>query len=66
MARINTTKTLSNDNYFANNEYNTDLQQQKMEVSPVVADQYDYALTEDIVLLNERKDTTNKLYEIWF
>ena len=36
-----------------------------MEVSPVVADQYDYALTEDIVLLNERKDTTNKLYEIW-
>ena len=65
MARINTTKTLSNDNYFANNEYNTDLQQQKMEVSPVVADQYDYALTEDIVLLNERKDTTNKLYEIW-
>ena len=65
MARINTTKTLSNDNYFANNEYNTDLQQQKMEVSPVVADQYDYALTEDIILLNERKDTTNKLYEIW-
>lgn len=65
MARINTTKTLSNDNYFANNDYNPDLQQQKMEVSPVVADQYEYALTEDIVLFNERKDTANKLYEIW-
>lgn len=65
MKRINTTKTLSNDNYFANNEYNTELQQQKMEISPVVADQYEYALTEDIVLLNERKDTADKLYDIW-
>ena len=65
MKRINTTKTLSNDNYFANNDYNTELQQQKMEVSPLVSDQYDYVLTEDIVLLNERKDTANKLYDIW-
>lgn len=65
MKRINTTKTLSNDNYFANNDYNTDLQQQKMEVSPIVANQYEYALTEDIVLLNDRKDTANKLYDIW-
>lgn len=65
MKRINTTKTLSNDNYFANNDYNTELQQQKMEVSPMVSDQYDYVLTEDIVLLNERKDTANKLYDIW-
>jgi hypothetical protein len=36
-----------------------------MTVSPVVSDQYDYALTEDIVLLNERKDTAEKIYEIW-
>lgn len=65
MKRINTTKTLSNDNYFANNDYNTELQQQKMEVSPLVSEQYDYVLTEDIVLLNERKDTADKLYNIW-
>ena len=65
MARINTTKTLSNDNYFANNDYNTDLQQQKMEVSPVVADQYEYALTEDIVLLNE-KDVSRIQTSIYF
>jgi hypothetical protein len=36
-----------------------------MEVSPIVANQYEYALTEDIVLLNDRKDTANKLYDIW-
>ena len=36
-----------------------------MEVSPVIADQYDYALTEDIILLNERKDNSKILYDIW-
>ena len=65
MARINTNKTLSNDNYFSNNDFNPDLQQQRMEVSPVIADQYDYALTEDIILLNERKDNSKILYDIW-
>ena len=65
MARINTTKTLSNDGYFSSVDNGGDFGQQQMAVSPVVSDQYDYALTEDIVLLNERKDTAEKLYEIW-
>jgi hypothetical protein len=65
MARINTTKTLSNDGYFSSVDNGGDFGPQQMTVSPVVSDQYDYALTEDIVLLNERKDTAEKLYEIW-
>ena len=65
MARINTTKTLSNDGYFSSVDNGGDFGQQQMTVSPVVSDQYDYALTEDIVLLNERKDTAEKIYEIW-
>lgn len=65
MTRINTSKMLSNDGYFASVDYNADLSQQTMAVSPLVAEQYDYALTDDIVLLNERKDTERKLYDIW-
>ena len=65
MARINTTKMLSNDGYFSSNDYNPDLSNQTMTVSPLVADQYDYAMTDDIVLLHERKDTEEILYNIW-
>lgn len=64
MARINTSKMLSNDGYFSSVDNGGDFGQ-AMTVSPVVSDQYDYALTEDIVLLNERKDTAEKIYEIW-
>lgn len=38
MARINTTKMLSNDGYFASSDYNADLSSQTMTVSPLVAD----------------------------
>jgi hypothetical protein len=38
MARINTTKMLSNDGYFSSNDYNPDLSNQTMTVSPLVAD----------------------------
>lgn len=37
-----------------------------MKVDPAVYDQYDYAVTEDIVLLNDRKDTDEKLYNIFY
>ena len=37
-----------------------------MKVDPTVYDRYDFALTEDIVLLNDRKDTNEKLYNIFF
>ena len=63
MARINTSKTLSNDGYFSSVDNGGDFGQQQMAVSPVVSDQYDNALTEDIVLLNERKDTAEKIYD---
>ena len=65
MARINTSKMLSNDGYFSSVDYSADFGQQSMNVSPLVSDQYDYAMTDDIVLLNERKDTEQKLYDIW-
>ena len=65
MARINTSKMLSNDGYFSSVDYSADFGQQSMTVSPLVSDQYDYAMTDDIVLLNERKDTEQKLYDIW-
>lgn len=65
MDRINTSKFLSNDDYFSAVDYSSSLSDQAMSVSPLVSDQYDYALTEDIVLLNERKDTAEQLYNIW-
>lgn len=65
MARINTSKMLSNDGYFSSVDFSSDFSSQTMQVSSLVADQYDYALTDDIVLLNERKSTANLLYDIW-
>lgn len=62
--KINTSKVLHN-SYFSGEAVNTDFSQTPMVISPVVADQYDYALTEDIVLLHERKDTAEKLYQIY-
>lgn len=56
---------LSNDGYFSSVDYSSDFGQQTMSVSPLVSDQYDYAMTDDIVLLNERNDTQQKLYDIW-
>lgn len=34
-------------------------------VSPLVADQYDFAMTDDPVLLQERKNTAEELYKIF-
>ncbi len=63
--RIHTSKVLNN-SYFSGNNVDTDFSSSSpMTVSPVVADQYDFALTEDPVLLQERKDTAEKLYEIF-
>ena len=65
MARINTSKFLSNDGYYSTIDKDNDFGQTAMSISPLITDQYDYAFTEDIVLLNERKDTSEKLYDIW-
>lgn len=64
MGRINTAKVLHN-SYFSGEAVDTDFNSSPMVISPLVADQYEYALTDDIVLLQERKDTAEKLYEIF-
>ena len=64
--RIQTNKILNNTGYF-----NSDGGDQKgfgsskISVSPYMYDQYNYALTDDIVLLNDRKDTERKIYDIF-
>lgn len=62
--RINTAKVLQN-SYYSGESINTDFSSQTMTINPMVEDQYDFALTDDIVLLNERKNTAEKIYEIF-
>lgn len=63
--RINTTKTLSNEGYFNGGQDSLSRDSRNIAVSPLVSDRYDEAVTEDPVLLQERKDTDQKLYEIF-
>lgn len=65
MPRINTHKTLSNEGYFSNVEYGSELSTSSMNVAPVIEDQYDYAFTDDPVLLNERKRFQEMLYDFF-
>lgn len=62
MGQINTNKVL-------NNKWNTGGGQTALSgsisISPDVTSQYDYALTDDPVLLNERKSTAELLYKIF-
>lgn len=64
--RINTAKVL-NSTYFSGEGMGDEYfaPQRAMAVSPLVSEQYDFAMTDDPVLLNERKDTAEKLYEIY-
>lgn len=63
--RINTSKMLSNNGYFSSVDFGEMGSPQKMAVSPIVEDQYEFAMAEDVVLLLDRKDTAEKLFEIW-
>lgn len=65
MARINTSKMLSNTGYFSSVDFGEMGSPQKMTVSPIVEDQYDFAMTEDPTMLLDTKDTAEKLFEIW-
>ena len=63
--RIQTSKVLNN-SYFEGTKMETEYNSQRpMVVHSAVSEQYDYAVTDDIVLLNERKDTAEKIYEIF-
>lgn len=68
MARINTDDLLKNNKYksggvITENSFNSS--PASIKVDPGLSDRYDYAVTENIELLNDRKDTTEKLYEIF-
>lgn len=62
---INTTKALNNDPFYSGGIDSETLNNTTIAISPFVSDQYDYSITEDPILLQERKDTAEKLYEIY-
>lgn len=65
MARINTSKTLNNRFFNGGPDGMTPFYSSKISVSPSMSKQYDYALTDDPVLLQDRKDTEEKIYNIF-
>jgi hypothetical protein len=65
--RIDTLSLIKNNSYknggvISDNSYNSS---SKMVVDPTMYDRYDFAMTDDIVLLNERKETNEILYNIF-
>lgn len=65
MDRINTSKTLHN-SYFDGDKYDLSFNSTApIQVNPMVSDQYDYAVTDDIELLNDRKDSAELIYQIF-
>lgn len=65
MARINTSKMLSNNSYFSSVDFGENVSKQAMKPSPAVDEQYDFAMTEDVVQLLDRQENAELLYEIW-
>ena len=68
MARINTSKMLSNENFFSGgnfSEENYSVANRPIALSPMVEDRYDFSVTEDPVLLQDRQDTNERLYKIF-
>ena len=56
---------LQNETYF-NGGMNLEAKENTpIAVSPYVSDQYDYSVTDDIEMLQDRKDTELRLYEIY-
>lgn len=65
MPLINTAKTLSNDSYFSGGSENLAASTRQIAVDPLVEDRYQESVTEDPVLLQDRIDTDNRIYEIF-
>lgn len=65
MTRINTSKMLNNDSYYNGGIEAEVINTTNITVSPLVSDQYDYSVTEDVELLQERKRTSEELYKIY-
>ena len=65
MERINTSKTLHN-SYFDADKYDLSFNSNApISVNSDMYDQYDYAMTDDIELLNDRKNSAELIYEIF-
>ena len=64
--RINTTKMLSNDGYFNGGTETFSTASGKSAINPLVESQYKESVTEDPVLLQDRIDTDQKLYDIFY
>lgn len=65
MARINTGKMLSNDSYYTGGIDSDVINNTNISISPIISDQYDYSVTEEPELLQERKKTNEELYKIF-
>lgn len=63
--RINTTRALSNESFYNGGIETEVINTQTISISPLIESQYDYAVTEDPVLLQERKRNNEILYEIF-
>lgn len=66
MARINTAKTLHNNSYFEGNNYDLTFNNNApISVHPSMYSQYDFAMTDDPELLNDRMDSAKIIYDIF-
>jgi hypothetical protein len=65
MGRINTTKMLRNDSFYTGGMESEGPLTGSIALHPFVCSQYDYSTTDDAELLQERKDTREKLYDIF-
>lgn len=63
--RINTTKIFDNEDFINGGTYTEGTGRMSIAISPLVEEQYDYSVAEDIVLLNDRNDTTQIIYDIF-
>ncbi|WQJ53321.1 MAG: hypothetical protein [Wendovervirus sonii] len=64
MDRINTSKTLHN-SYFDGDNYDLHLMNAPMHVHSDLSSQYDYALTDNPELLQDRKNSAELIYQIF-
>ena len=64
MTRINTSKMLNNDGYYNGGIESEVINTTNIAISSLVSDQYDYSVTENVELLQERKRTSEELYKI--
>lgn len=64
--RINTLGIFDNTDFFNGGSYAEEhISRKSISINPLVEEQYDYSVAEDIVLLQDRKETTEIIYDIF-